>query len=179
MVTIKRLFFRILCTFLCILMLQCTPVFAADDADEAFRRTISPEFPFPGDSVNVTVSLPADFFGGVIEELPEGFIFTGTSHPEDGVKQVDHMIMFAITGEEEIMYTVRMPASGCGIIAGDWEDIRTGISGDIPETVLAPAGTDPASCRECVHQSPGFDIPVMVCACIAAALAMSLRRREQ
>jgi hypothetical protein len=177
--TRKRLLFRILCTVLCILMLQCTPAFAADYSDEVFRRTISPELPVPGEPVNITVMLPTDFFGGVIEELPDGFIFTGTSHPEDGVKQVDHMIIFAITGEEEIMYTIQMPASGCGIITGEWEDIRTGISGDIHETVLAPAGTDPASCRECVHQSPGFDITVIICACIAAALAISLRRRER
>lgn len=179
MLTMKHLIFQILCTVFCILMLQCTPAFAADDADEAFRRTISPELPVPGEPVNITVSLPTDFFGGVIEELPDDFIFTGTTHPEDGVKQVDHMIIFAITGEEEIMYTVQMPPVGCGIINGDWENVRTGISGDIPETVLAPAGTDPASCREYVRQSPGFGIRVLMCACIAYLLVVSLRRREQ
>jgi hypothetical protein len=177
--TKKRLRYRIICMVLCTFMLQCTPALAADNMGEGIMRTISPEFPVPGEQVDITISLPPGFFGGVIEELPDGFIFMGTSHPEEGTKQIGRTIIFAVTGEEEITYTVQMPLTGCGIITGEWEDIGTGISGDLPETVLAPEGTDPASYRKSVQQSPGFGITVLIYACLAAALPVCLRRRER
>ncbi len=159
----RSFFFLALCT----LLLFCAPVLG-DGA--LISRTVSPSVPTPGGVVNVTLSLPAAFFGGIVEDLPKGFEFLGTSHPDSGVKQSGSTVIFAVTGEEEIIYSVRVPLAGCGTIAGKWEDIKNGIAGTIPETIIAPEGTAPASCAGAPQKSPGFGIPASICAFLFAAL---------
>lgn len=172
---IKQSFrYRIFCMALCTLTLLCIPACAADTL---IARTISPASPVQGETVTVTLSLPPAFFGGVIEQLPEGFMFGGTSHPQNGMRQSGRTVIFAVTDEEQITYTVRVPPAGCGTITGEWENIGSRRSGNIPATVIATAGTDPASCGTGTRQSPGFGLPAAAIACLAAALIVLAWRR--
>jgi hypothetical protein len=143
-------------------------------ADTEIARSFSPETPMPGELVTVSLSAPPSFFGGIVEQLPEGFTFVETSHPQDGVKQYGQMVIFAITGEEMVQYTVRSPASGCGVIQGRWENIGTKASGDTPASVVAVAGTDPSHCTVPQH-TPGFGAITAATACSGAAIIILTR----
>lgn len=149
-------------------LLFCTPVIAADSV---MIRTIAPASPHPGESVSVTLSLPPAFFGGVIEQLPEGFTFMSTSHPNEGVRQKGQTIIFSLTGQNTVQYTIRAPSSGCGLIQGRWENVGTKATGTIPTTVITVAGTDLSRCNAQPH-TPGFGIMTALVACTVVALIL-------
>lgn len=133
------------------LLIPCTAI----AADTSFQRTLDPVSPQPGQTVNVSISLPPSFFGGVVETIPEGFTYEGSSHMAGGTRQSGQTVIFAVTGEDSVTYTIRAPASGCGIIRGKWDDVGTGTKGQIPADVIAVAGSDPSKCSTVPH-SPGF-----------------------
>lgn len=153
---------------LCGLLVLCSSVMAADTG---IVRSIDPELAGPGGMVNITLTLPPSFFGGISEQLPEGYTFKGTSHPKDGVKQTGQSIVFAVTGEETVRYTVIAPQSGCGVIRGKWENVGTKVTGTIPATVIAVKGTDPSRCSTAPH-TPGFSGPAALAACTLIGLAV-------
>ncbi|OPY37800.1 MAG: hypothetical protein A4E35_01082 [Methanoregula sp. PtaU1.Bin051] len=132
-------------------------------ADQQIMRTILPVSTGPEESVTVTLTIPPSFFGGVIETLPEGFTFSGTSHAADAVKRDGQTVIFAMTGEREIKYTILMPSAGCGYINGRWEDVGAKTSGTIPATLLVTPGADTSSCTG-AQKSPGFGIPIILLA---------------
>jgi hypothetical protein len=150
MVFYRRTITLIACS-ICLFIILC-PV-TADG--QQIMRVFSPESPAAGEVVTVTLTMPPSFFGGVIETIPEGFIFEGTSHPSDAVKKVGQTVIFAATGEDEIKYTIRMPDSGCGYLNGNWENLGEKTSGTIPSTLLSTPGADTSKCTG-VKQSPGF-----------------------
>jgi len=138
---------------LVLLVILIVPVMAAETT--AVQRTIAPASPQPAETMNITITVPPGFFGGIVETLPDGFSFEGTSHPPDGVKQSGRTVIFAVTGEKSVSYAIRAPASGCGVISGKWENVGTGGKGEIPQEVIAVAGSDPSQCRTVPH-TPGF-----------------------
>ncbi|MDO8873955.1 MAG: hypothetical protein Q7V05_14685 [Methanoregula sp.] len=161
---------RVFFAFLVCIALLCCPVNAAD---QPITRTISPQSPGAGEVVTVTLDVPPSFFGGIIEQLPEGFTFESTSHPHDGVQRNGQKVIFALTGENTVQYTIRAPSSGCGVIQGRWENVGIKAIGTIPATVIAVAGTDPSGCSV-PRQSPGFGVMTALGACLAAALVLLL-----
>jgi len=136
------------------LALLCSPV---TGASQQITRTIPSHPAGAGELVTVTLTVPPSFFGAIVETLPEGFSFEGTSHPDDAVKQAGQTVIFALTGEEAITYTVRMPDAGCGYLNGQWGDFGAKTSGTIPATLLATPSADLSSCAG-VQQSSGFGI---------------------
>lgn len=167
MVFYRRTIALISC-FTCLIILMC-PV-TADG--QQITRVVSPESPAAGELVTVTLNMPPSFFGGVIEIIPEGFTFEGTSHPSDAVKKAGQTVIFAVTGEDEINYTIRMPDSGCGYLNGNWENLGEKTSGTIPTTLLSTPGADTSKCTG-VKQSPGFVLYTAIFAvCLAAGCAI-------
>ncbi len=144
-------------------------------AEPKIERAVYPQSQGSSDEVTVTITLPVSFFGGIIEEVPEGFTFTGTAHPLDGVKQDGQTIIFAVTGEDEIQYTIRMPETGCGYLNGYWEDVEAKTSGTIPATLLSTPGADLSSCTG-KARSPGFGGLQAILSISAAALCIILLR---
>lgn len=137
-------------------------------------RSISPQSPGSGDIVTVTIDLPPSFFGGVIEKIPEGFSFVNTDYPSDALKQRDQSLIFALTGEDKIIYTLQVPDSGCGYLSGEWEEFGTGQKGAISRTFLATPGIDASSCS-CTAQTPGFAFLQAVFAAFAAVCTIKFR----
>ncbi len=154
------------------LLLLCNPAIAAETA---ISRSFAPDTPQPGELVSVTVTLPPSFFGGIIEQLPGGFAFVETGHPKAGVQQNGQTIIFAVTGEEAVCYTIRAPSTGCGVIQGKWEDLKEKSSGESPSTVIAVAGTDPSTCAIPPH-TPGFTALTVAVSGITIALVFFSRR---
>lgn len=145
--------------FICIAVF-CIP---AGAANEQIARSVSPGSPAAGSIVTVTMVLPPSFFGGIIETLPDGFTYIDTTHPEDATRKEGQIVIFAITGEDEITYTVKMPDNGCGYLNGKWENVGTGEKGTIPATLLSTPGADTSSCTG-TQQSPGFGLFCALCA---------------
>lgn len=156
------------------LILLAALIIPVNAAGMAPQRTIAPAQPQPGGIANITITLPSGYFGGIIETLPEGFTFEGTSHPQDGVTQSGRMVIFAVTGEDSVSYAIRAPASGCGVIAGKWEDLGTGVKGEIPVEIITVAGSDSSHCSTVPH-TPGFSWLV---ALAAVGLACCIILRE-
>lgn len=151
------------------LLLFSTPATAGESP---VTRSFYPDSPEPGGLVTVTLSLPPAFFGGIVERLPAGFSFVETSHPMDGVVRNGQTVIFAITGEDVVQYSMRVPSSGCGAIQGTWEDLGGKNGGEIPPTGIAVAGTDPSSCARPPHAS-GLNVLFIAAAGIAIALMCS------
>jgi hypothetical protein len=124
-------------------------------ADSSIQRAYDPALPQPGQTVDVTITLPPSFFGGIVETIPGGFTYEGCSHAPDGTRQSGQNVIFAVTGEESVTYTIRAPAEGCGVFRGTWENVGTKTSGEIPAEVITVAGSDSSKCSTAQH-SPGF-----------------------
>jgi len=60
---------------------------------------------------------------GIVETIPENFVFTGTTHPSDQYKVSGQRVAFAVINETEIKYTVKAPSSGKGTFKGEWVDL--------------------------------------------------------
>ena len=157
-----------ICIVLCGLLLLSTPVIAEDSG---IVRSTDPAVPQPGEVVNITLTVPPAFFGGIIEKLPDGFTFEGSSPPKEGIRNSGQTIIFALTGENTVQYTIRAPTSGCGEIQGRWENVGTKATGTIPATVIAVKGTDPSRCSTAPH-TPGFSGPAALAACALIGLAV-------
>jgi len=156
------------------LVLMICPVTAAQSD---IVRHIDDSSRLPGSMVNITLDIPPSFFGGIIEKLPDGFTFEASSHPRDGIRQNGQTVIFALTGEKTVQYTVRVPASGCGVIRGTWENVGTKTSGEIPATAIAVNGTDPSHCSTAPH-TPGFSgmAALAACALIGCVFLWQVRR---
>lgn len=162
---------QVIFAVLCCLILFSNPVLAEE---KQITRSIIPQSPQPGELVTVTLLVPPLFYGSIIEQLPQGFVFEGTTHPVAGVKQAGQTIIFAITGEQEVIYTVRAPSTGSGSITGIWEDIGSKKTGQIPAMFLGTPGSNPESCPQ-THHTPGFDFPVAVAAFGVVCILIAFR----
>jgi len=156
------------------LALLCSPVTAAG---QQITRTVPPNSLGAGELMTVTLNVPPSYFGAIVETLPDGFSFAGTSHPDDAVQQVGRTVIFAVTGEEVITYTVRMPDTGCGYLNGQWEDLGAKTSGTIAATLLSTPDADLSSCTG-AKQSPGFSImAALLAVCMISGCICLIRRR--
>ncbi|WP_157202304.1 hypothetical protein [Methanoplanus limicola] len=138
-------------------------------------RDIQPETPQGGETVTMTVSLPPSYYGGIIEKIPEGFDYAGSEHPADAVKTDGQNVIFAVTGEEEIVYSIKMPEDGCGYLYGEWEDFSSGLKGSTEETLLTTPGADTSDLKS-NQKSPGFASFQVLAALSALACIYVIRR---
>ncbi|MBN1432705.1 MAG: hypothetical protein JW931_08015 [Methanomicrobiaceae archaeon] len=164
----------IIFTITLISLIFICPVAASGDQ---VTRSVTPELPGPGEVVDVVITLPDGFFGAVVEELPEGFQYAGSQHPSGGIKFSEQTLVFAVTGEKEIKYSIRIPGEGCGWLKGTWENLGDSSEGDITAVLISTPGADPESCGSS-NKSPGFGALIAISGCFAGMLVLIHRRRE-
>ncbi|MDN7024061.1 hypothetical protein FGU65_04005 [Methanoculleus sp. FWC-SCC1] len=131
--------FSVLCLACIGLLLLSVPVCASSSP---ITRTLSTIEPSGGDEFTVTLSIRDIAIGGIVESLPAGYVFVGTTHPASRILLRGQTIAFAVLNETEISYTVRAPATGSGEITGRWEDLAGDETGTVPASHVAVDGID-------------------------------------
>ncbi len=162
--------FSVLCLACIGLLLLSVPVCAQTSP---ITRTLSTVEPSGGDEFTVTLSIRGIEVGGVVESLPAGYAFVGTTHPASRVLVRGQKIAFAVMNETEISYTVRAPGSGSGEITGRWEDLAGDETGTVPASHVAADGIDTGG-ETAGAEAPGTNAqagsPVGILVAAAAAL---------
>ena len=114
--------------------------------------------------------------GGVVETLPEGVDYTGSSSPESHVRVSGNMVAFVIYESEPLTYTV-IGSGAIPEISGVWEDFVTEQTGIVSEgAVSAPVNEPLAGDVSGTQQSPGFGFIPVVSALLLAVLVCIFRR---
>lgn len=151
---------------LCICMLLLiAPALATD---EAAVCQVSTAAPAPGSEATVTLSLNGCEAGGIVETLPEGFVYVNSSLPADQVQVDGNRICFALLGETTLTYVVRAPETGGGEITGEWWDFGARTQGTIaPSSITVSEQTE---------SSPGPGALLVLCALTAVLLLWRCRR---
>ncbi len=124
----------------CLLLLFMMIPIAASAAP--VTRSLSTGEPGAGEVFTVSLSVGDMPLGGVVETLPDGYVFAGTEHPDGRTLVRGQRIAFAIADETAITYSVRAPASGSGDIAGVWEDFSAETHGEISPSHVAVDGIE-------------------------------------
>ncbi len=97
--------------------------------------------------ITVHLSLPEGMIGGIIELIPAGFEYLGTTHADDQTQQQGQRIRFAIIGENTVTYslrgegTPRITGSVLDLTTGEEEEIVPGQKSPVPAVILAGAIT--------------------------------------
>lgn len=121
------------------LLLMIIPVVACGTP---VTRSLSTAEPGAGEVFTVSLSIEGMNLGGVVETLPDGYLFAGTDHPDDRVLVRGQKVAFAVMNETAITYSVQAPASGSGAITGEWENFIAESHGQVPASSVAVEGID-------------------------------------
>ncbi len=114
--------------------------------------------------------------GGVVETMPDGVDYTGSSSPESHVRVSGNMVAFVIYESEPLTYTV-IGSGAIPEISGVWEDFVTEQTGIVSEgAVSAPVNEPLAGDVSGTQQSPGFGFIPVVSALLLAVLVCIFRR---
>ncbi|WP_052727281.1 hypothetical protein [Methanosarcina siciliae] len=108
----------------------------ANAEDVRIVRTLSTTEPIANSEFAVTLNISGTDVAGIVESMPEGFSYVGTSHPETQTSQSKQKIVFSVIGETEITYRVKAPSSGSGTFTGTWYTPLDEAEGTIPSTVV-------------------------------------------
>lgn len=138
-------------------------------------REVADQAPEPGSILNVSLHLPGDGFAGIVEEIPEGFEYITSSLPDTAVSRSGNILLFAVVGEDEITYQVRVPDTGDGVFSGRWTDIKTGGHEAIPDTLVTVRGSTQAARKS--PESPGFASMMTFFALTVVGMVLAIRRR--
>ncbi|MCE5339125.1 MAG: PGF-pre-PGF domain-containing protein [Methanomicrobiaceae archaeon] len=128
--TIKILFFAII----------TLAVLAAPAAAGVTRSLVTT--PYSGTEFTVALNITDLEIGGIVETLPPGFTYAGTSLPEGRAESSGQHVIFSVIRDEEITYRVRAPSSGDGAITGVWDDALNQVKGTIDATPVAVRYTE-------------------------------------
>jgi hypothetical protein len=110
--------------FACVLLstLPGQALAAGADSSGTVERTLQSSVA-PGSELEVQLNLSGFETGGIVETLPEGFIYLNSSLHENQVRIEGQHVIFAILEEDNVSYRVKAPASGDGIFNGEWEEV--------------------------------------------------------
>ncbi|MCK4269908.1 MAG: hypothetical protein KAW93_05455 [Methanogenium sp.] len=115
--------------------------------------------------------------GGVVETMPDGVDYTGSSSPESHVRVSGNMVAFVIYESEPLTYTLTSGSETTPEISGVWEDFVTEKTGIVSEgAVSAPVNEPLAGDASGTQQSPGFGFIPVVSALLLAVLVCICRR---
>ncbi|MDD4254851.1 MAG: PGF-pre-PGF domain-containing protein [Methanofollis sp.] len=106
------------------------PAFAAG---AEVSRSIG-DMPHSYQSFDVVLTISGLEAGGIVETLPAGFTYAGSSLSDDQVKVSGRNVIFSVINTDEITYTVKAPSSGTGVFNGVWYDPLAKVNGSIGET---------------------------------------------
>ncbi|MDK2974040.1 MAG: hypothetical protein PWP08_411 [Methanofollis sp.] len=155
----------------CLLLAFSAPVLAAPE------RTIMGT-PQPGGEFVVTLNVSGIAVGGIVENIPAGFVYVSTTHPPGRVSVADRQVSFALLGDDRVSYRLRAPAAGSGAITGFWEDFVTGENGTVAPTQITAAAAEPPETGISRPSTvmPGFSVP---CSLFALTVVLFFRRRSE
>jgi hypothetical protein len=110
--------------FACVLLsiLPGQALAAGTDSSFTVERTLQSSVA-PGSELEVQLNISGFETGGIVETLPEGFIYLNSSLPETQVRAKGQHVIFALLEEDKVSYRVKTPASGDGIFSGEWEEV--------------------------------------------------------
>lgn len=125
---------------LCLLLLTFTVQAAEPEVSPSVKRTLLSSVA-PSQEFEVELQVLGFETGGIIETLPEGFSYLGSSLPETQVKLEGQKLIFALLEDKKISYKLKAPASGTGFFSGKWEAVlseeKGEVQGDLKVSVLA------------------------------------------
>ncbi|HDS63757.1 MAG TPA: hypothetical protein ENN52_06510 [Methanofollis liminatans] len=149
-----------------LLALLSVPALAA-----APERTVTGTL-LPGGEFVITLNVSGIAVGGLVETIPEGFLFVSSTHPPGRVSVADRQVSFALLDDERVSYRLRAPTEGDGVITGYWEDFVAGENGTVAPTWLSPT-TEPreAAASTIPAAAPGFSVPGTLLALAAILFA--------
>ena len=172
----------------CILILASFCVVPAWASDAAVSREIDRSSIPVGGEVLVTLAVGDLGVGGVVETIPEGFVFLETSFPEDRYSVSGQRLTFAVIDEREITYRVQAKAAGSWTFSGTWVDAVDKTEGAISPTAVtvgsgaaaagaAPAGTGQAPGPTSAGGAPWAVVPALAAAAVAAGACAARKER--
>lgn len=124
----------------CLCIILCIVPAAAEDV--TVERTLSATDIAQGNTLDVTLFVEGILAGGVVETIPDGFVFAGTDHPADRYGTSGQKVLFSVIGENEIVYRVQARTAGTGTFSGAWDDIVNMTNGTIPESQVTVSQPD-------------------------------------
>ncbi|MFZ2070597.1 MAG: hypothetical protein WAV32_03125 [Halobacteriota archaeon] len=147
-------------------------------------RTLSTANPTPDSTFNVMLEIKGFLIGGLVETIPEGFVFVSTTHPSNQTYKSGQKVVFAMINETSINYVVRAPTEGSGTFNGIWYDALNGTTGDIKQTEVSVriAGTPkptPGTAATPSPSTPGFKAVLVLTGLLAIAYLLLLLRRRR
>jgi hypothetical protein len=161
----------------CPLLISClllvflsAPVLAAPE-----RTVTAPSL--PGGEFVVTLDVSGIAVGGLVENIPDGFVFVSSTHPPGRVSVADRQVSFALIDDERVIYRLRAGVAADGAITGYWEDFEAGENGAVAPTWLS---TDPEPLETKIPPTPaaapGFSVAGALLA--LAAVLFFVRRSK-
>jgi len=153
-----------------LLAMLSAPVLAAPE------RTIIGT-PLPGGEFVVTLNVSGIAVGGIVENIPDGFVFVSSTHPPGRVSVADRQVSFALLDDDRVSYRLRAPAAGDGVITGFWEDFTAGENGTVTPTWISTTTTEPSETETAPTpaDTPGFSV---MCSLFALTVVLFSGRRS-
>jgi hypothetical protein len=130
-IIMKIRFSRILFCLLILTVCLISPVIAEETK---IIRDIPESEPNADSEFTVTLYISGTDVAGIVENIPEGFTYLGSNHPEDQISQYGQSIIFSVIGETEINYQIKAPSAGKGSFTGIWYDPINETEGTIADT---------------------------------------------
>jgi hypothetical protein len=124
--------------FACIIFLLC--IVPAITTGASPVRTISPLEDQGRPEYIMTITLPSSGIWGISDHLSPGMSFEGTGVPEGSYKYADQHLEFALIDSNTVEYTISMADGDSGEISGEWTNMLTGETGDLPSAVFSKDG---------------------------------------
>ena len=151
---------RIYLTALLAMLILSPPVLCDAGVDRAISEVAPDEF-------DVTLTINNITICGIVETLPDGVTYLGTTHPAGQVRVSGDEIAFAVTNETSVTYQVQSSGQPDDI-TGIWIDLLSNESrmvggGEIGMPAHKPTQTPPSE-----HDTPGFVVVSLVLAVLAA-----------
>lgn len=149
------------------MLILSPPVLCDTDVDRAISEVAPDEF-------DVTLSMNNITICGIVETLPDGVTYLGTTHPADQIRVSGDEIAFAVTDETSVTYQVQSSGQPDDI-TGIWIDLLGDESGMVGGGEIEMPANKPAQTTPTKHDTPGFVAVSLVLVVLAAYM---LRRRR-
>ncbi len=132
--------------------------------DTGVDRTISEVAP---DEFDVTLTINNITICGIVETLPDGVTYLGTTHPADQIRVSGDEIAFAVTDETSVTYQVQSSGQPDDI-TGIWIDLLSDESGMVGGGEIGMPANKPAQTPPSEHDTPGFVAVSLILMVLAA-----------
>ena len=153
---------RIYLTALLAMLILSPPVLCDAGVDRAISEVAPDEF-------DVTLSINNITICGIVETLPDGVTYLGTTHPAGQVRVSGDEIAFAVTNETSVTYQVQSSGQPDDI-TGIWIDLSSDESGMVGGGEIGMPANTPTQTPPSEHGTPGFVVVSLVLAVLAAYL---------